>query len=257
MRSAFARGLSVATHPWSLQDLTAAGTKLSSLRGPRWRSTSRGWYVPADAPRTSAQRILDACPLVPRTGALSGWAAAYVLGVDWLDGLDPFTMAEQPVVISLGQDVGRSSTPSVRYTRERLPAQHRQQRFGLSVTTPERTAFDGARWAPDLVEAVVFLDQVGHALSLDVPGLTSWCAPGGWWSGVKQARAALTWMDVRSASPWETRLRMFYRREAGLPPPKVNVPIFNGDGRLLGIADLFDEEAGFVTEFDGQRPPAA
>ena len=32
----------------------------------------------------------------------------------------------------------------------------------------------------------------------------------------------------------------------------MNVPIFDLDGRLLGIADLFDEEAGLVTEFDGQ-----
>lgn len=191
-------------------------------------------------------------PLVPMSGALTGWAAAYVLGVDWLDGLDPFTMAEQPVIVGLGFDAGRASTAEVRYARDRLPASHRLQRFGLWVTTPERTAFDGARWAPDLVEAVVFLDQVAHGLSLDLQELSSWCRPGGWWSGVTQVREALLWADARSASPWESRLRMFYRREAALPRPAVNQPIFDRSGRLLGIADLFDEEAGLVTEFDGQ-----
>jgi hypothetical protein len=65
-------------------------------------------------------------------------------------------------------------------------------------------------------------------------------------------REALTWADVRSASPWESRLRMFYQQQAGLPRPEVNVPIFDRNERLLGIADLFDEEAGLVTEFDGK-----
>ena len=186
MTSAFARGLGRATWPWSSSDLTAAGVKLSTLRGPRWRSTSRGWYVPADTVPSPAQRILDVSPLVPPPGALSGWAAAYVLGVDWLDGLDPFTMTQQPVVITLGTDAGRTSTAAVRYTRDRLPRRHRQQRFGLWVTTPERTAFDGARWAPNLVEAVVFLDQVAHALALDLPRPDHLVPPG--------------WLVVRSHS---------------------------------------------------------
>lgn len=45
---------------------------------------------------------------------------------------------------------------------------------------------------------------------------------------------------------------MFYQQQAGLPRPQVSVPIFDFEERLIGIADLFDDEAGFVTEFDGQ-----
>jgi hypothetical protein len=45
---------------------------------------------------------------------------------------------------------------------------------------------------------------------------------------------------------------VYYVTVAGLPRPLVNVPIFDLHGRLLGIADLLDEEAGLVTEFDGQ-----
>ena len=45
---------------------------------------------------------------------------------------------------------------------------------------------------------------------------------------------------------------MFYRREAGLPQPEVNVPVFTTDGRFLGIPDLLDEEAGLALEFDGK-----
>ena len=252
MRSAFARELAVATSPWSLAELTRAGVKASTLRGPRWRSTSRGCYVPSDTPVTSPQRILEAAPLIPAHGALAGWAAAYVLGVSVLDGLDPFTMDPLPVTVNLGGPAGRRNQPGVVYVRDRLPASHRLVRHGLTVTTPARTAFDGARWAPDLVEAVVFLDQVAHGLGLDLAELTAWSMPGGWWRSAGQVREALAWADGRSASPWESRLRMFYQRQAGLPRPEVNVPIFDRNERLLGIADLFDEEAGLVTEFDGK-----
>ena len=39
---------------------------------------------------------------------------------------------------------------------------------------------------------------------------------------------------------------------ANLPRPQVNRPVFDLDGRLLGIPDLLDERAGLVTRFDGQ-----
>jgi hypothetical protein len=39
---------------------------------------------------------------------------------------------------------------------------------------------------------------------------------------------------------------MFYRRRAGLPRPDVNQPVFDLDGRFLGIPDLLDLEAGLA-----------
>jgi hypothetical protein len=177
-------------------------------RESAWRRTTRGYFVLSTIPDSTAQRILDIAPLIPTGGALAGWAAAYVSGVDVLDGLDPFTLARQPLPIHLGHDLGRMSLPQVRYVRQRLPATDRQICYGLSVTTPLRTAFDGGRWAPNLVEAVVFLDQVAHARRLDVAQLDQWCTPGARWPGVKQLRRALLLADSATASPWETRLRV-------------------------------------------------
>ena len=254
MASAFERGLFASAWPRSYAELRAAGVSPSALRGPRWRRTSRGFFVPADLPTqtSTTQRILDAAPLIPATGALAGWAAAYVHGVDLLDGIDPFTMRPLPVPIRLGCDLGRASVAQVRYVRGSLPAEHRQSIHRLPVTTALRTAYDGARWAPDLVEAVVFLDQLAHALGIDLEELRRVVQSGGNHPGVEQARQAIELADARSASPWESRLRMFYVGEAQLPRPEVNVPIFDLDGDLLGIGDLLDPEAGMVTEFDGQ-----
>ncbi len=252
MSSAFEIGLWDARRPQSLAQLARVGVTRDRTRGSAWRRTSRGWFVPADTPTSPTQRILEAMPVLPPGGALAGWAAAYVLGVDQLDGLDAATMDPLPVPVHLGRDVGRAAQSGVRVVRERLPAADRRSWHGLPVTTPLRTLFDGGRWAPDLVEAVVFLDVAAHAMELDLGDLEPWCAAGLRRPGILQLRAALRLADARSASPWESRLRMFYEREARLPRPLVNRPVFDLEENFLGIPDLLDPDAGLATEFDGQ-----
>ena len=70
---------------------------------------------------TTAQRILDLVPLVPDTGAITGWAAAYVHGADLLDGRDPDSMGPLPITINLGRDLGRAGTERITYRRVHLP----------------------------------------------------------------------------------------------------------------------------------------
>jgi hypothetical protein len=253
MTSAFERELRVASHPRSLAELEPTGITRHMTRGPAWRRTARGFFVPANVVPTTTQRILEAQPLLPAGGALAGWAAAYALGADCLDGREPWSMQQLPLTINLGRDLGRADTTGVRYVRERLPAADRQLAHSVRVTSPERTAFDGARWARDMVEAVVFLDQIARALDLDLFRVLARCASPSSWAGVAQARRAIALTDPASASPWESRLRMFYIGPAALPRPQVNRAIFAPDGRLLGVADLFDPKAGLVTEFDGQE----
>ncbi len=262
MRSNFRRELAAASRPRPAAELLAAGVSPGALRGPRWRRTSHGFYVPAERqttgsetgwPRapTPAQRILDASPLVPPAGALGGWAAAYVEGVGQLDGLDPYTMSALPLLIYLGRDVGRRRDARVRYSRERLSVADVAATAGLIITAPPRTAFDGARLADNLAEAVAFLDAYAHSGRLHLPTWGHYVSQHPGWEGVAQARAAAELADAAARSTWESRLRVFYVVEAGLPRPEVNIPIFDRDGNLLGIPDLLDPAAGLVTEFDG------
>lgn len=222
------------------------------MRGRKWRGSSRGLFVASDVPLTPAQRILEAVPLVPSSGALTGWAAAHAHGVDYLDGLDPFTLQLLPVPVCLNGPAGRRNLNGVTYHRDSLDPTDITRVLGLPLTTPLRATVDGVRHAPDLVEAVVFLDMVGHELDLDLDALARWCRAHPGQRGVRQLREALRCCDPRSASPWETRLRMFYQQTAGLPRPEVNVPVFTRDGRFLGVPDLLDEDAGLACEFDGQ-----
>ncbi len=87
MTSAFLRDLASAQWPISGVDLASRGITRLQTRGRSWRRTSRGYFVPAGTPESVGQRILDAAPLILPAGAVAGWAAAFVHGVDLLDGL--------------------------------------------------------------------------------------------------------------------------------------------------------------------------
>src|SRR3954447_802486 len=65
-------------------------------------------------------------------------------------------------------------------------------------------------------------------------------------------RAALDLASEDSRSPNETRMRLVWVLDAGLPVPAVNQPVYDLDGRLLGVADLLDVAAGVVGEYDGE-----
>ena len=203
MASAFERGRIGAHRPRSSRELASSGVTRAMTSGPSWRRTSRGFFAPAtEVELTSTQRILDVVPLVPSGGALAGWTAAYLHGVDALDGLDPFSMQPLPVDICLGSGSGRRNLDHARYSRDRLPEDHRVVRHGLPVTSGLRTAFDGGRWARSLTEAVVFVDQVAHALQLEPSALGNWCAAQpGWWHGIRQLKAVLSLVAAANASP--------------------------------------------------------
>jgi hypothetical protein len=57
--------------------------------------------------------------------------------------------------------------------------------------------------------------------------------------------------DGAAASCPESRLRLLWVVDAGLPHPRVNRPVFDPAGVLLGVPDLLDPESGLVGEYDG------
>ena len=71
------------------------------------------------------------------------------------------------------------------------------------------------------------------------------------WLGVPLARAALDLADEHRWSPNETRMGLIWELDAGLPRPLFNREVFSLAGKLLGVADLLDVEAGVVGEYDG------
>jgi hypothetical protein len=137
-------------------------------------------------------------------------------------------------------------------SRDRLPAEDVVERDGIRCTNPLRTAFDLARRAPTLVDAVVALDTLLECGLVELEEVRSYIDVHHGWNGVPQARAAAQ-LAVRGVrSPPETRLRLLWEVTAGLPKLLVNPPVFDLHGRLLGFPDGLDPESATVLEFDGE-----
>ena len=130
-------------------------------------------------------------------------------------------------------------------------------RRGIPCVTVERAAFDAMRTALDLREAVVAMDMVAAAELTSVLRMRHYVQGRSGWAGVGQVRAALDLASEHSRSPNETRLRLVWVLDAGLPIPEVNRPVLDRGGRLLGVADLLDVAAGVVGEYDGADHRAA
>ena len=122
---------------------------------------------------------------------------------------------------------------------------------GVPVTIVERAVFDEMRRIGSVPRAVEVIDMAIAAKLTDLERVAEYIAIRPAWTGVPMTRLALPLASADSRSPQETRMRLTWVLNAGLPTPVCNRPVFDLDGRLLGIPDLFDPVAGLVGEYDG------
>lgn len=221
----------------------------SQLKGPSWRRSSHGLYVPASAELTPGQRVLEGASLLPGFGAVSGWGSAYWRGVRLLDGF--IGIRPDPLLLCLGPAGKIRPRPDVRLSRERLRPDEIDIVRGVSCTVPLRATFDGARLARDLVTAVVFIDMMLTSRLLTLGALRTYVESRPGWKGIRQIRKAVGLAVDGSRSPPESRLRLIWALDALLPHLLVNPPMFDLDGRLLGYPDGIEPVSGCVLEYDG------
>ena len=189
--------------------------------------------------------------MLPGYGAVGGWAAAYLLGVRLLDGRGPAGSQARPVLLCLGPRGRIRHRDGVRLSREKLPDDDLAEVNGIRCTSPLRTAFDGSRLDTDPVEAVVHLDLILTAFRLHRDELGAYIDSHPGWRGVERARRAYALSVAGSRSPPETRLRLAWTLDAGLPAPLLNPPVFDRRGALLGYPDLLDPDSATAIEYDG------
>ncbi len=198
-------------------------------------------------PLDPLRRARAAALVLPRGGALGGWAAAYLLGAGDLDGR--VGTEGDPVLFCLPRRT-RTTRAEVRVLRSELGADDIRVVDGVPVTSPVRTAFDLARTGP-LESAVVALDALARAKVVRLDDVADYVERHRGWRGAARARRAVALADPRTRSCAETRLRLLWVLDAGLPAPLVNPSVQHIDGYLLGEVDLLDPEAGLVGEYDG------
>lgn len=215
--------------------LIAAGVSDSELRGPLWQRSSYGHYAWAAV-------------------AVTGWAAAWMHGARDLDGLEP---DGRPSPVPVCTTPGLRLVPAVdgpvplQVSRSCLDPDEIVDRNGVPCTSLVRAAFDAARFAPNLMEAVVTLDAVMRATDLRTSDVVAYAQQRRRWHGRQQVLQAAELSNAWALSCPESRLRVIWQEHAGLPVPLVNCTIVDDAGRPIAMADMLDEEAWLVLEFDG------
>ena len=170
---------------------------------------------------------------------------------NFFDGVQPDGRTLIPVPLAIGIDAQLTETADATISRDRITADEIVFRYGIPCATRLRGLFDAARDEPTVREAVVAIDMMAAARLVSISQLSGFVSLRPGWRGVEQVRDAMALADEDSRSPNETRMRLIWQLDARLPRPLVNRPVFDLNGRLLGVADLLDPVAGVVVEFDG------
>jgi hypothetical protein len=100
-------------------------------------------------------------------------------------------------------------------------------------------------------EGVVAADMAIAAGLLTISDFRDYVAARTSWTGVPVAREVASLAVEGSRSPQESRLRLVWILDAQLGPPLCNVPIYNLEGQLIGVPDLFDPGVGLAGEYAG------
>lgn len=238
--------------PRTYQAALDMGLSPAELRGPLWEKPWRGVRIWAGTEMTPRIRAQSAGLLLPddgETGAVGGWGAAHLLGATEIDGLAANGVTPLPVPLYPTHRL--RPRPGIVLWRSQLTAGDVVTADGVRVTSAERTAFDLGRRARGVRDCVVTLDQVLRCLDLPLDQLVAYTERHRRWRGVPLLRAAFPLVNPRSRSRPESRLRLVWILDAGLPVPQVNPELSDGRGRLLGLPDLLEEGTGLVGEYDG------
>ncbi|KRF12467.1 hypothetical protein ASG90_16020 [Nocardioides sp. Soil797] len=228
------------------------GPTRGQATGDAWRWVAEGLYVPAAADVSKPeQRILEAAQRLPLGAAVTAWASCRWQGVSLLDGLGRDGRTPLPVPLLVGNRGQVRRDAGVRVSYERLRPWEVWNRNGLLVTRPEKAVWDEMRRQPNFREALVVLEMVLAAGLTSLQRVAAYAEAHRSDRQAKRIWPALEMASEHSRSPQEVRLRTTAELDAGLPRLLVNCPIHTREGRLLGIADLLDLEAGLAIEYDG------
>jgi hypothetical protein len=226
------------------------GPTPGQARGPCWRRTSPGFYVPDDAdPGLVEQRIVEQGIRLNR-GVVTGWAALRLLGGGYFDGLARNGRTRLRVQAAANGD-RLTSDDGLEVHRVRIEEADVVVRYGVRCASPERAVFDAVRWASELDDRVVVVDMAAAGELTSIHRLAGFVTTHHHLHGRLLVVTASSWADERARSPQEVRLRLIWRRRFNYLPPLVNWGVLGPDGRRLGTPDLLDERLGMGAEFDG------
>lgn len=227
-------------------------TRAEARNGKKWRRVASGWYVPARVDgEVVEQRIVEQALRVEDCGAITGWASLRWQGAAFFDGTTDGGRTRLPIPLRVYPHLNMRSTPAASISREWCRSTEFEWIDGIWCLSAERSVFDEVRRTRSLAAGVIAVDMAAAAGLASVSQMREYVDGCRSRIGVPHVRRVLALASDDSRSPQETRLRLVWVVDAGLPDPLCNQPVFALDGSFLGMPDLFDPVAGVVGEYDG------
>ena len=217
------------------------------LRGPRFVRVFPDVYCPAEAEQSLTLRSLAAYRLVEhRGGIVSGYSAAELHGASC-------ARRDAPAEVTV-PGTGVPDCPGLIVHRDTLVVDpdHAEiiRRKGVRLTSTIRTAYDLARRAPDLTEAVVAVDALAREGRFDPDLLLNMFLRHRGTRGTDRLFHVLAHAERKSGSPMESRLRMLLVL-AGLPRPVAQHPVQYPEMRRAVWLDLAYPDERIGIEYEG------
>jgi hypothetical protein len=234
--------------PVGVDSSGADGPTRGESRGPHWRTTSRGLFVPVTVERTAEQRIVEAAAVLREDEAVTGWAALHWAGAAWFDGTHDGTVPRDVPVVARRHLIAQ---PGFAVSQEFLHPDEIEVVDGVPVTTAVRSVVFEMRYAAGPGDAIVALDMACYSDQVSLAEVTTYVGALGPVTGIQQARDALAQGEENSWSPQETRMRGVWTLRAGLARPLCNAPVFTLDGQHVGTPDCIDPELGLLGLYNG------
>lgn len=215
------------THPFTLQEATAAGITRYALRGNAWRRLTTGLYCWSGFDDDPWSVLSGWRRLLPQDAVFVSRSAGWLHGIH----VDPI----HPIAVAVPSHSGVRSRHGLKVRRTDIPDPELTTIRGVRTTIVRRTLLDLCRELR-AVDALAAMDEALRLKLIDKGSVGRLCHLG------RFAEPA--------ESPMETRLRWLLI-SAGLPRPEVQTDLHDSQGRFVGRADLYYPQARLVVEFDG------
>lgn len=207
-------------------------------------------YVPSSVDGSVVeQRIVEQGARMPAYGAVTGWPALRWHGAAYFDGLG-YEREELPVPLVV--DSGIRPDPRFTQTETQLAPTEWSVVDGLAVATVQRALFDEVCRLTSDREGATAISMTAAARLISVELFRMYVAQRSAWTGVPHVRRSVALARDDCWSPQEHRMVLIWVLDCGFEPPQCNREVFDLDGNLIGVPDLFDPEAGLVGEYQGE-----
>ncbi|HTK66060.1 MAG TPA: DUF559 domain-containing protein [Pseudonocardia sp.] len=212
------------------------------LRGPKYQRLLPDVYAPRELTADLMLRSRAAHVWLAGGGVLGGYAAAEIYRARCAP-------ADTPVEVIVPGN--RRRAPAKIVVRRDLIADDEHRLYhGVRLTTPVRTAYDLARRAPSLVEAVVAVDALAGRFGFPPADVLDLARRYPRARGRRRLAEVVECAEPLAESAMEMRLRMLLV-VAGLPRPTVQHTVVDERGRMLATVDLAYRRQPVAIEYEG------